>query len=1767
MGSSGASSALAAESQSDVLAGTDVVLQTTDGALNSVASNGDVLAGGNVLLQTAELAEASVADIGLGASVSSTGGHLSVIAADGVSLAAGGDLGTAGGSVDVQAAAALQMADGALISSAGGAVRLQAQGGDLTLGEIQAGAGAVALRASGSVVDLETDSSAVDVTAGALLLNAGTAIGSGANHLETTVGTLSARSAAGGMYVSERDALVLDAVSVAVQRVGSSGASSALAAESQSDVVALGASGHIVLQTTDAGDITINADVSSTAGHLMVMAAAGVNVNADLSTGGAGTVLIDAEGAALTQLGTATITATDSSVRLNAATDLVVGNVVATNVSLVADGGSVLNAAGSAKNVTATNLRIEADEAVGAADRHFTTDVSTLSALSRGNGATGFYLTEDDGLSLGSVAVSVMALGDDGTPLEQSDALQSGLRAQGDGNSHLRLLAGDLQVADSTQTVSAPRLLLWLDDGSVGTAQAPLGLEVGQLALRVDTSGQGSAYLRNAGALTIASVDGVAGADVGGSLVLISGTDNTHGLTLAQAVHTGDASRIASAGALQVNADVVSQAALTLVAQGALWSATGVEILAEEDLLLRSVAGAADLSGLATSTAGRLWLQAATDVAVEQLTALAGDVVVQATSGSLTGKTSAVSVRAERLAVQAGQGVGTAAQPLGVSVLDLAVQAGAGGVQLRHVDEGSRVEGLVLGALNGLSVSEVAPASAAGSHSMSLAGITTVDGGDVALTLDSDLVVSAASSVAGALQVNAGRDVLQQARLQVQQGVIVTAGLVSVGADLISGGAVHITATDALGVSAAGRLQTGAASDLQLAVSAGSLELAVGSQAQAGTGGVSIQANSEVRLRGAISSAAGVVAQAGGALLMASGTGDNRTDGTVHANGAVDLRAGTQLTLGRIEATDAAVSLRATGALLDGDASTDIRAGALSITAASVGTEGDALDTEVDSLLLSASGAVYLSETNDLTLDSLAAPGQSVSLSVGGALLDGDAATGIVAQSLRLSAASVGSPADALDTNVASLALTTTGAAYVSEANALTLTSASIGGALGLSTGGDLALGALNAAGQTVRLDVAGGVSDADLGNADDLNLRAAHLVLVSQNGFGSAGQAIKTDLGTLDAQVGSGALVLNNASAVEVIRAEGDGGLQLDSAAGGFVAAQAQTFNQPIDIKAAVVDITERLSGPRINIAPPVPTGDAAVQPLVIGTPVANRTPAQAVVIDRDEVAQLDFEDIVLGSTQVGQQIWLQTDTSRPDEVLRFEGRVRLESSLAGAVRLAGLIEGQGLEINGSGQTTYFDGADMVQSRSVTINDAVVATQDSILELIDNDPATELVLTLNGDITVRAGVTLQLLADQIVFGTYPGAASARVVLEAGATLVLGTLQFTAQESVVFDSDGGRVVWRAAPGTAVSARPMAPDALPADFTPTADDLRNWLDWMAADRDGDAGLQGLTLGDAQATTRVQSADPWNRLNAVPVELRGTEVHLGEAGDAAWVLSQPTVLRASAGSLLLHIGVQAAGNLSLVSNENQVRMDAGTSVSAEAVAVHARNGITVSQIAADRRVDLFSPEGTVQAAAPTETGWQVQAPAVSFFAYGQATRAAQADRVLRVDADALQVSSPTGLVSSGLTTDGGLVYRAADRAQSYVQLRLIDPGTERVLAVRSEIRNEAMQIGAGQSLDEVWAATRTAQTGLSAWEPASRRVSPQTASSVERYLAGPAQVASESQAWASDDSSLDDLAYGWSGQNVPATLSLGMGEPLLRSTGQMVGESHWQIENAV
>ncbi|MEI7783729.1 MAG: hypothetical protein WCK08_05035, partial [Betaproteobacteria bacterium] len=1710
------------------------------------------------------------------------------------------------------------------------------------------------------------------------------------------------------------------------------------------------------------------------------------------------------------------------------------------------------------------------------------------------------FLTEDNGLTLGSVSVSVTEVTSAGAAAgtATSDAPQSGITAGGNSDMRLQLLAGDLVSADANQKLKVARLLLQVDAGSAGTSAQVLALDVGTLALRVQPSGAGSAFLSNVGALDVATVLGVAGAQVGGGWVLSSGSAADR-LRVQDSVSTGGALRLDSGGSLSVQSDVQAQGGLSLLAAGAMDSAVGADVWSQTGDVYLSAGTAIDLAGDVSSAQGSAWVQAGSELAFDTLNAASGKAVLLAGTGSIMGKASAVDVRAHALLAQAGQGIGSTANPLRVSVSDLSVSAGAGGVSMVHKDEGARVSGVTVTSLQNQTVQSVSANAVPSPVVRSQSGITVTGNGSLVFSADTRMRIDQAVNVA--------------------QDISLAADVISVAASTTAGGIVSARAVSDLGVTAVGRVQSGNAATLHLGVSAGSMTLSAGSVVQAGSAGASLSASQNMNLLGQLRAGGSLDAWAGRDLAMSVTTGLSRTEGAVSSVGNVRLEAGSSLTLGLVDASGASVALKAgtsitdgdsddattpqvdvkalslsmqsgtdagtagdridlavdtlalqstagsafvnqskalsvsafvvpvqriapngsalahpdngrvfdglslqgnltmelssgdlslggqglqasgsvslqlAGAVLDGDTTidtVDLTAAALTVNASSLGTSSSRLEislgsltaavgaggahlVETDALLvsnLSSAGAVnlatlangadlkvarlsaagravtlssqgavldgdsgadelditagaltvltasglgtaanrietsldsltatvgaggaHLVETDallvsslnsmgavnletlaagaDLSIASLSAASQTVTLVSRGSVLDGDASgsdnlditaavlvvtanggslgtsasrletslgsltatvgaggahlvetdallvsslssTGAVnletqAAGSDLSIASLmavgqtvtlvsqgavldgDSGADDLDITAASLSVTASGLGTASSAldtaltrlsgafgagglnladtDALQVGVLSSGGAVSLATGGDLSVASLNAGAQSVSLNVKGSVLDGDSANTG-VKLSAGRLSVVAE-GMGSQSSPLKTSVDSLVAQVGAGGLFVKDTDTVELISAGGSGPVSVLAPAGNFSTTEARVLSSPLMLQSKDIEIGAELSGPRIDVVAPTLDGQAQPLPLVLGSLVANVTPDNGVHIDSAEVSRLNFGTIALGSGQAGQAIWFQTDPQNTADRLVFRSPVEVDT--LSSTRFSGLIQGTGLQVRGPGHTTTLDHADIMQTDDVVINDRVLVTQSSLIEVVGGT------LTLNGGLTVTAGQTLQLLADAISFGPYVAGTPVSITLEAGATLVLGTASLSFTQDVVFDSDGGNLVLRGAPDSSLAAaqRPMqlmAPDAPALAFEPSAQALQSWVSWLAADPDRlsnlaeqpDAthGLLSLTLGDAQALTRVSTASPWTDLTTGSVVMRGSAVHLGSVGEGPWSLGHAQVLRATAGSVYLNVDLLAQDSVTLVSTTGAVTMDGGAKIAANgSVAVSAAQGIVVGQIDSDTRIDLSGPAGQITAAASAPAP-HLTAPAVSMYGYGQISANADAQRVLSVQAQALQVSAPSGVALRAMSTDG-LIYRVIDHGVSYLQLKLMDSATQRVLVADSQVQSELSRISAGQTPAQAWQATGRQAAGLMAWVPS---VAAST-TAVSRYLGTPVftpLMSMRSMSLAPDDL-LGDMSYGLSPEQEQPALSLEPGSPLLRSTGQLLTESEWTM----
>jgi hypothetical protein len=159
----------------------------------------------------------ATSDVLVRSDIISGSGAISINAGRTIDFTAGSDVTTGGDTVDLVATAgSVTQANGAVVATSGGNIRAQA-GLDVTVASFNAGAGNISIIAGGSILD--GGDSVVDLIATAARLNAGTAAGATTDALETTLTTLSAVAGSGGININETNALVIDSVSVTINRV------------------------------------------------------------------------------------------------------------------------------------------------------------------------------------------------------------------------------------------------------------------------------------------------------------------------------------------------------------------------------------------------------------------------------------------------------------------------------------------------------------------------------------------------------------------------------------------------------------------------------------------------------------------------------------------------------------------------------------------------------------------------------------------------------------------------------------------------------------------------------------------------------------------------------------------------------------------------------------------------------------------------------------------------------------------------------------------------------------------------------------------------------------------------------------------------------------------------------------------------------------------------------------------------------------------------------------------------------------------------------------------------------------------------------------------------------------------------------------------------------------------------------------------------------------------------------------------------------------
>ena len=1083
------------------------------GSITTLAVGGAISASGNLLVQ----ASGAASDITLGAALSNDAGATSLNAGRdlhinaSVSVSSTGGASGAGQSLDLLAGGAISMAEGTALATANGHIGLQAGSGNITLETLTAGTGSVRVVATaGSIVDQDSDANgatADDITASGALLMAGGAIGSGGNHLELAVATLSANAGAGGLFITERNGLTVDTLAVQVQRVAANAVATVTATAGQDDLKT-GAGGALVLVSTG-GDLVLADEVTAAGGGAVLLQAAGAVTlhNAVDAGGGAlsvvaggaltqavaiattGSASIDLQaGGALTMAQGATLSTGSGNVRIAAGGALQLGAVstsgsvslAALNISdaFMAGGGGGSGSGTDTVNVTADMLRIVTSgtgvaDGAGSAANALELAVNTLAAAVNGGG--GLFLSEADALQIGTLAaINVDSVGANGTTLTvTTDAALSHVDVEG---ALVIVAGGSITTLAVGGAISASGNLLVQASGAASdiTLGAALSNDAGATSLNAGRD------LHINASVSVSSTGGASGA--GQSLDLLAGG----------AISMADGTRLSSR-----DADI------------ALWADTGAVLV-----------GSIDAGN------GRVSLRAATSI----------------TDGhSGTDDDGRTDVTAAGLVLRAGTGVGNGLSHLETAVDTLSASVGAGGLFI------SETAGLVVDRQT-VSAQRVA---ANGSVPTGVLGTATVTLQDLTATGAGHIVVEVAS---GALTLQPGTAntaavLLDAGHLRLASGdsLGLNGALIATG-----GGAISLVAGGAMALANAGTVTASGTGDLQLQAG-GTLSMGASTMLATGSGQIRVQAGDLLTL-GRLSTTGAVALQAAAITDAGSGASDAvnvsaaslrlLATGTAAGQGLGSGSNPLELSVDRL-----AADVRGTGGVFLREADGLDIGTVAAMSTALVGRDGS-LGSLADAALagLASGGALTLS----LAAGSLTSQAGTGSVAAAGAvLLAATASDGALA--LGASVSSSGGPislAAGAAINLSGLAsvLTAGGSIDLLAGSTLTMADGSLvrsgGGNIRAAAAGDMTIGALDARsagaqsawGSVSLVSTAGRVLDSSGDAAGTLDVQGRNLRLqAAAGGVGSASDALETEVAMVAAAVGSAGLSLSDASALTV--------------------------------------------------------------------------------------------------------------------------------------------------------------------------------------------------------------------------------------------------------------------------------------------------------------------------------------------------------------------------------------------------------------------------------------------------------------------------------------------------------------------------------------------------------------------------------------------------------------------------------------------------------
>lgn len=1111
---------------------------------------------GNVLLS----AEAASSDIQAGASVTSVGGHVTIMAHRHIEMLAGVAVSTSGsGTIVVDAGAdggtttgAFTMAADATLMTDAGDIHVDADE-DITIGRVSTSADVALISATGSIVDADGDDTTTDVTAARLLANAAIGVGSlglgTANAIETAVTTVSARAASGGINILERDGgspdgITIDDVDAVTEKVNGDGSTATISDASQSDLITTAGNGAIVLRTAagnivlndgtspsnnsavsahgsgnvlvaaeGAGtDVTANADVTSSTGHITITAAQNVLIEDDVMTGGIGTVFVQAQAGSITlndspaDADTTGISTSAGDILLNSATDTTLNADVTSGAGDIGieSGRDLLQNA----DVTMTSGSLSVD-----AVRDITMASGTSTSTSTGN----ILLNAGSSVRLGLLDAIGVSLNAVGSILDNNGGSTTNVRS-----TTLRMTAGDsIGAADgaagnATNTNAIDTEIgtfaataangIWLNEVSAGVnleisgvAAATVNVDVQQVSTDattsavdfdqtltalsdVSTTSNGPIkVVAESGTITAndgADADGLAISAAGSGAVLLEArTAGSHVIANADIVSgAGHVTLIAAAG-ITVEDDVMTGGAGTVLLNAQSGSIT-----------LNDSAGDADVTGV-TAVNGDILLTAGTDITLNADISSLGVGSVGVTAANDVSQNGDVSSASGHVLVTAGGHVtmaaGTETTALGNDILYNAT-GGTIVLALLAATNVSLEAGTNISDGNGGATANIRGDNVrmrAGGRIGDADGAAGLAGNTNAIDMEAT-TLSAESSAGIWLQeltaggaITVGEVAAMTVSVNVQQATF-DSGLTAVAAtdtltvleDLTTtaDGPIKlvaengsITVTDGSAADGAGIRSAGAGDVLLEARGAGS-DLQLHVDILSGTGHITLLAADDITAEDDIATAGGgsvLLSALAGAIVVNDAVADVDSTGITTGNGDILLSAATSVTLNADLNTTGAGDIGVTAGT-DVTQNADVNAGGDILFNAGAGSVSMSSGTTSTA----AGGELLVSAATNVNIGLLAAT--HVSVDSGAAISDanGDATANITATNVRLTAGTLIGDADG-------------GSAAADNLNAVDLNAAIVAASSGtgiylneVAAGTDISVGEVSAATVTVNV-------------------------------------------------------------------------------------------------------------------------------------------------------------------------------------------------------------------------------------------------------------------------------------------------------------------------------------------------------------------------------------------------------------------------------------------------------------------------------------------------------------------------------------------------------------------------------------------------------------------------------------------------------------------------------------------------------------------------